>query len=161
MDVLTYLDRLKIDYTIIEHLPVYSLNQANMIDQIDQQMIIKNLFLCDDKRNNYYLVLLKNDKNLNLKRLQKSLQSRRLTFASEQELKTYLGVYSGAVSPLGIINDQQKLVTVVIDNDLKLIDKVAVHPNINTKSLILAFDDLLKLIKTNGNQYCFIELKDN
>ena len=81
--VLTRLDNLNIDYQLIKHKPVYTIGEINQINEIDISFVLKNLFLTDDKKQHYYLVLLKNDQQLDLKKLRKVLKSRRLTFASE------------------------------------------------------------------------------
>ena len=114
--VLTRLDNLNIDYQLIKHKPVYTIGEINQINEIDISFVLKNLFLTDDKKQHYYLVLLKNDQQLDLKKLRKVLKSRRLTFASEEDLNKYLGLKKGAVSPLGILNDHDKIVDVIIED---------------------------------------------
>lgn len=159
--VLTRLDNLNIDYQLIKHKPVYTISEINQINEIDISFILKNLFLTDDKKQHYYLVLLKNDQQLDLKKLRKVLKSRRLTFASEEDLNKYLGLKKGAASPLGILNDHDKIVDVIIDKEIEKMIKIGIHPNINTATIYLSFTDLLKVIESNGNRHCFIELNDN
>lgn len=159
--VLTRLDNLNIDYQLIKHKPVYTIDEINQINEIDISFVLKNLFLTDDKKQHYYLVLLKNDQQLDLKKLRKVLKSRRLTFASEEDLNKYLGLKKGAVSPLGILNDHDKIVDVIIDKEIEKMIKIGIHPNINTATIYLSFTDLLKVIESNGNRYRFIELNDN
>ena len=67
----------------------------------------------------------------------------------------------GAVSPLGILNEHDKIVDVIIDKEIEKMIKIGIHPNINTATIYLSFTDLLKVIESNGNRHCFIELNDN
>ena len=137
--VLTRLNNLNIDYQLIKHKPVYTIGEINQINEIDISFVLKNLFLTDDKKQHYYLVLLKNDQQLDLKKLRKVLKSRRLTFASEEDLNKYLGLKKGAVSPLGILNDHDKIVDVIIDKEIEKMIKIGIHPNINTATILFIF----------------------
>ena len=97
------------------------------------------------------MVLIK-DKKADLISIQKQLGCTRLGFASEARLFKYLRLQKGEVTPLGIINDPDALVEVVLDNDLVGIDKLGVHPNDNTATVWISFDALQKIIEQNGNR---------
>ena len=118
--------------------------------------IVKNIFIRDDKKINYYLVLVSHNKKVNLKELRNKLNSRPLTFASEEDLYKYLGLTKGSVSPLGILNDKDHIVTIIIDEDIKNISEIGVHPNINTATVFLKPKDLEIIFK--NNKYEYIEL---
>ena len=122
----------------------------------NEDEIVKNIFIRDDKKTNYYLVLIAGNKRVNLKELRNNLRLRPLTFASEEDLYKYLGLTKGSVSPLGILNDKDHIVTIIIDEDIKNISEIGVHPNINTATVFLKPKDLEIIFK--NNKYEYIEL---
>ena len=130
--------------------------ETHKINNIDK--VIKNLFLRDDKKRNYYLVLLQKDKQVNLKDLKIKLGCRPLSFSSEEDLYNYLGLKKGSVSPLGILNDKDAIVNVVIDNDIKLLEFIGIHPNENTSTIWISLKDLEKIINKNGNNILYIDI---
>ncbi len=156
--ILKQLMELNVQYQIIKHPPVYTIEDVTQISNLDFDKIIKNLFVRDDKKENYYLLLIKNNKRINLNKLRKEINSRRLTFANAEELDHYLGLKAGAVSPLGILNDQERKVKVLIDQDLKTMDLVGIHPNINTATLLLPLPDLIRVIENHGNLVKFVAI---
>ena len=156
--VLQALLKNNIPYTIMEHPAVYTIAEMENLELAGIEHVVKNLFIRDDKKQNYYLVVLQKDKHANLKELQNSLNSRRLTFASEEDLQRYLGLTKGAVTPLGILNDAQHKVIVVLDKDLYEQEKVGVHPNINTATVWLTVEDLEKLIAKCKNTYIWVNI---
>lgn len=148
----------EIPYTIKYHEPVYTIEDMERLGLDKNSKIPKNLFLRDDKKANFFLVVLRKDKQVNLKTLEQNLASRRLSFASEKHLEKYLGLSKGAVSPLGILNDKGRAVTVVFDRDLSKTEKIGIHPNNNTATIFMFMADLLDLIKANGNQIEFVDI---
>ncbi|GAB6180919.1 hypothetical protein JCM14036_22380 [Desulfotomaculum defluvii] len=81
-----------------------------------------------------------------------------MSFASEGRLFKYLHLHKGEVTPLGIINDNEAFVEVVFDNDLVGKNKLGVHPNVNTATVWISFDDLKKIIEQNGNKIYFVTI---
>lgn len=156
--VLQTLDEHNIPYTIMRHPAVYTIEEMENLQLAGIDDVVKNLFVRDDKKQNYYLVVLQKNKHANLKELQNTLQSRRLTFACEEDLQRYLGLTKGAVTPLGILNDAQHKVTVVLDEDIKKQTQVAVHPNVNTATVWFAVASLEKLITECGNTCIWVKL---
>lgn len=156
--VLQKLKTLNIPYTLVEHPAVYTIAEMESLGLAGIEYVVKNLFLRDDKKQNYYLVVLQKDKSANLKELQHTLQSRRLTFASEEDLQTILGLTKGAVTPMGILNDVQHKVTVVLDKDVQAQNKVGIHPNVNTATIWLTPKDLEKVINEQGNAYTWVSI---
>lgn len=119
----------------------------------------KNLFVRDDKKQNYYLIVVKGDKKVNLKEFKQKYKTRSLSFASEKELLDILGLVPGFVSPLGVLNDNERKVTVYIDYTLTLDEEiVGVHPNDNTATVWLKTIDLIRVIKEHGNFVKTIEI---
>lgn len=144
------LKELEITFEKVEHQAVYTVEEAKeKVPQI-AGLGCKNLFL-KTKTKEYFLYTLPEDKIVNLKELSKKLGVSRFHFASPESLEEILGVIPGSVTPLAIINDIQNKVTVVLDKELKG-KKVLVHPNRNTATLSLAYEDLTKLIKSTNHE---------
>ncbi len=152
------LNELNINYEVIYHEAVYTIEEIEELNILDKYEIVKNLFLRDDKGTEHFLVVLRKDKKADLRKLRAQIGSRHLSFASEQRLDKYLGLEKGSVSPMGIINDVQAQVKVIIDKDLSGKDNIGVHPNDNTATIILSFDDLIKVIENNGNKIIYADL---
>ena len=151
MEILEVLDKLNIKYDIQEHKPAYTVDDLKDVFLNMEGIGCKNLFLKDAKKN-LFLYTLPEDKRADLKTLPEKINSKRLSFANENDLQTYLGLIPGAVTPLGIINDKDKKVTVVLDKELKN-KNVLIHPNRNTATISIKYDDLIKFIKYCGNNF--------
>ncbi|MBF7097422.1 prolyl-tRNA synthetase associated domain-containing protein [Alkalibacter mobilis] len=156
--VIKYLESLNIKYKIVEHPPVYTIDEMDELDIGRDGDIVKNLFLRDAKGKRHFLVLLHKDKKVDLKVFQEKLESTKLSFASEERLDKYLNLTKGSVTPMGIINDESKSVEVAIDKDLVGNKSLGVHPNDNTATIWLAFEDIVKVIESNGNKYTLMEM---
>ena len=113
----------------------------------------KNLFLRDDKKQNYYLITAKGNKKIDLKEFRKAHQTRPLSFASESDLMDIMGLTAGSVTPLGILNDETRKVKVFLDRDfLEMSGIIGVHPNDNTATIWLKTEDLANIIQEHGNE---------
>lgn len=151
MNIYETLNDLKIKYEEITHQAVFTVEEANSLKEKIDGIGCKNLFLTD-KKGHYFLYLLKDNKKADLKALANYLNVLKLTFASVEELNHFLGLTKGSVTPLGIINDKENKVLLIIDKEL-LNQKILVHPNTNTKTISLECQDLIKFIEYNKNQY--------
>lgn len=116
--VFTMLNALNIEYQIINHPAVFTVEDMINLNITQYGDVCKNLFLSDAKGERHFLVVLDKDKKANLKSIQKQLGCTRLSFVSEERLFKYLHLQKGEVTPLGIINDPDAFVEVVLDNDL-------------------------------------------
>lgn len=152
------LNEMGITYDVVEHKPIFTIEEMENLNLENEDKVIKNIFIRDDKKRNYYLVLVAKDKRLDLKNLKEKLGTRPLGFASENDLYKYLGLTKGSVTPLGILNDKDLKVEVIIDEDLKAYDIIGVHPNDNHATIFLSFTSLLNIIQNNGNKYRYLEL---
>ena len=108
-EIINYLDSSNIKYDIFNHPPAYTVEDILSFNLPNKELGAKNLFLRDDKKKNYYLVVVQEEKPFNVKNFQEKANTRRLSFASDNDLNKYLKVTSGAVSPLGILNDEDKV----------------------------------------------------
>ena len=106
----------------------------------------------------HYLVVLKGDKKADLKSIKSQINSTALSFASEERLEKYLGLSKGAVTPLGIINDEEHLVNIVLDEDLKKEEIIGVHPNVNTSTVFISYNDLITFINSIGNEIFYVNI---
>lgn len=153
-EILQRLKELGIQYELIEHKAVFNMEEMDALgkDFFKGVTICKNLFLRDQKGKRHFLVTMKEEKQANLAKIAKSCLATKLSFASEERLKKYLNLTPGAVTPLAIINDEQKAVEVILDKDLFKEEKIGVHPGVNTATVIISPADLEKYIKANGNK---------
>lgn len=152
------LKELDIEYQVMNHRAVFTVEDMDELDITQYGDVSKNLFLRDVKGVRYFLVVLCKDKKADLKSIQKQLGCTRLSFASEEKLYKYLRLKKGAVTPLALINDPKAVVEVVLDTDLKGKNKLGFHPNENTSTVWISFDALNKFIEQNGNRVHFVTL---
>lgn len=158
--VLEELKKLEIDYELVEHGAVYTIDEMENLDTsiFKNAQICKNLFLRDAKGKRHFLVIVCADKTVDLKELPNKIGSTRLSFASAERLQKYLDVEHGYVSPLSVINDKNGAVEVVIDNDLKNEELLAVHPNDNTCSVLIKYEDMMKYIKEFEEEILYVNI---
>lgn len=152
------LSSLGIKYECINHPAVYTMEEMYALGIFDKGIVGKNLFLRDAKGRRHFLVFVYGDKHVSLADIQEKLNITRCSFGSAERLQKYLGLTKGSVSPLGVVNDGNAAVEFIIDKDFIGCPCVGVHPNRNTSTLWLSFDDLLKVIKSNGNNVSFVDI---
>jgi Ala-tRNA(Pro) deacylase len=151
-------EKLAIQFEYHEHPPLATIEDAKIHWKDYNSGRCKNIFFRNHKGDSHYLVILEHLSQLNIKDLEKRLKQGKLTFASDQRLKKYLGVEPGSVSPFGLINDSEKHVHLFIDEKLTESDCLAFHPNINTASLVVSKSDFLKFLEYTGNTFEFIRM---
>ncbi|MEA4968967.1 MAG: prolyl-tRNA synthetase associated domain-containing protein [Candidatus Pelethousia sp.] len=156
-DFYALLDQRHIAYEACEHPAVYTMEEVEAQNIPHREQIVKNLFLRDDKKRSYYLVTLAGHKTVNLKHLGERIPSRKLTFASEDDLWEFLKLEKGHVTPAGILNDAQCRVTMVFDKELEG-KRVGIHPLENTATVFLTFEDVKSLVEEHGNPIVLCDL---
>ena len=142
----TELDRLDIQFQLIEHPAVFTAEEADKYVANIPCMRTKSLFLTDKKNTDYYLVFVKDNQRLNMKKFAQIVDKKHLKFASDQSLLEKLGIKSGSVSIFSLLNNEAKDVPLTF------------HPNDNTKTMLLKPEDLFKFLKSIGFSYQIIEL---
>lgn len=142
---------LEIPFEVHHHPSVYTVEEAEEHWENVKGTHCKNLFVRNKKGNRHYLVILESSKRADLKELNRQLGEDRLSFASSERMMRFLGLEPGAVSPFGLINDSGKEVQVVVDKDLRTADWVSFHPNVNTATLTLSFEDFERYLEWCGN----------
>ena len=156
-----YIKTKQIWYEITEHKAVYSMSEISEVEIPYPESDAKNLFVRDDKKENYYLITVRGNKRVNLKEFRKENNTRPLSFASEKELKEIIQILPGSVSPLGILNDTENKVKVFIDKEfVEKTDIIGIHPNDNTATIWLKTKDLINIIKEHGNKVELVEIKE-
>ena len=156
-DVLALLDGEGIPYELAEHPAVYTIGEMEALGLPFQALVAKNLFLRDDKKRNYYLLTLREDRRADLRALRQTLGSRPLTFASEADLQALLGLEKGSVTPFGLLNDVEHRVRLLLDEAFRG-GSIAVHPNENTATVCLRTADLEDLLRRQSVSVEYIGL---
>lgn len=145
------LKELNIEYNEISHKAITTIEEAKLIEHNLEGIGTKTLFL-KDKKKNFYLLVLEENKKANLKELESFLQTKNLKFANPDNIKEILEVEPGAITPLAIINNHNNKTKVILDKDLNN-SKILVHPDTNTKTISLDYIDLIKLIEYTNHEY--------
>lgn len=155
---LEWLEHNKIPFEKMEHEAVFTVEEMDRAGISAKGGVCKNLFLRDAKGKKHFLVVAPEEKRVDLAAVSTQLESTKLSFASADRLKKYLGVEQGSVSPLGVLNDAQHEVTVAFDQDLQCATQLGIHPNDNTATVWLSFEDLRRGIAALGNQIVYLKL---
>ena len=143
-----FLDRLGISFDRTDHpdRPATSMEVCADVDAILNVHICKNLFLCNRQKTNFYLLIMPGDKPFKTKDLSKQMGISRLSFAEESFMEQFLDIHPGSVSVLGLMNDKEHRVRLVIDEDVLKEEMFGCHPCENTSSIRFATADLTEVI---------------
>lgn len=152
------LKQLNISFEYIEHPEAPTIAIAKQYWAGHDARHCKNLFFRNHKGNQHYLVLLDCDADMDIHAIEHQLHQGKLSFASPERLMRYLGVLPGSVTPFGLINDTEHHVIVFIDKNLEQAERVSFHPCVNTASLIVKREDLIRFIDHQQNTWQWIEL---
>lgn len=146
--VYDFLDKLGVQYQRIDHEAAMTMEACEEIDHAlgDNTTICKNLFLCNRQETDFYLLLMPGDKPFKTKDLSAQIHSARLSFAKPEYMEKYLDITPGSVSVLGLMNDSEKKVQLLIDEDVMKEPYFGCHPCINTSSLKFTTEDLMQKI---------------
>ena len=157
--VYDFLDSLGIAYKRVDHEATMTMEACEEIDRTLSEgvekgvAICKNLFLCNRQATDFYLLLIPGDKPFKTKYLSAQIGSSRLSFAKPEYMEQYLDITPGSVSVMGLMNDKEKKVRLLIDKDVLQDEYFACHPCINTSSLRFKTSDLMeKVIPAMGHE---------
>lgn len=163
--VYDFLDSLGVNYQRIDHEPAMTMEACEEIDRTlsegeeNSVSICKNLFLCNRQETEFYLLLIPGDKPFKTKYLSAQIGSSRLSFAKPEYMEKYLDITPGSVSVLGLMNDHEKKVRLLIDEDVLKDAYFGCHPCINTSSLKIRMEDLTeKIIPALGHEPEIVKL---
>ena len=154
-----FLDGLGIAYVRTDHDAALTMDDCAAIDDVLGVLMCKNLFLCNRQKTNFYLLLMPGDKKFKTKELTKQINSARLSFAGPEEMLQYLDIEPGAVSVMGLMNDKEKQVQLLIDEDVLKGEYIGCHPCVNTSSLKMKTADIIeKFLPATGHTYRVVHL---
>ena len=149
-----FLDSLGIKYEKYDHEPIMTIAAAEELDRKTGLKIFKNLFLSTRHSTEFYLLLMEGGKKFNTGKVSKQINVPRMTFADDEHMQEFLDITPGSVSPLGLINDKGNNVKLLIDGDVLKMEKIAVHPCVNTATVIISTKDLTdKILPSCGHGY--------
>lgn len=153
------LDQLGVEYQRIDHEPAMTMEACAEIDKVLDATICKNLLLCNRQCTSFYLLMITGDKHFKTSVLSKEIGSSRLSFAAPEYMEKFLDITPGSVSVLGLMNDYDHQVQLLIDEDVAKGDYFGCHPCINTSSLRLNTSDLFeKIIPAMGHAPQMVKL---
>lgn len=153
------LDKLGMEYYRTDHEPATTMEVCNDIDKILDTLICKNLFLCNRQKTQFYLLMMPGDKVFKTKDLSQQINSARLSFAGEEYMKEYLDITPGSVSIMGLMNDTDNHVQLLIDKEVVEGDSLGCHPCINTSSLKLKTKEVMeKFLPAVHHEAIIVEL---
>lgn len=154
-----FLDSLGIKYKRTDHEAATTMEACNEIDAVLGVVICKNLFLCNRQKTKFYLLMMPGDKKFKTKELSSQINSARLSFAGPEDMLKYLDIEPGAVSVMGLMNDKECKVQLLIDEDVLEGEYIGCHPCVCTSSLKMRTDDVTeKFIPATGHSIKTVHL---
>lgn len=138
------LDALGIEYERCDHGAAMTMEACQEIDACLDVAMCKNLFLCNRQKTDFYLLLMPADKPFRTKELSAQIGSARLSFASGEDMEKHLGLLPGSVSVMGLMNDSDLSVRLLVDRDLLSCEYFGCHPCVNTSSLKIKSSDIFE-----------------
>ena len=155
-----FLDKLGISYQRTDHERADTMEACNAIDAVLNVVICKNLFLCNRQKTAFYLLMMPGGKKFKTKELSAQINSARLSFAEAEDMLKYLDIEPGAVSIMGLMNDREHSVRLLIDADILKDEYIGCHPCVCTSSLKMKTADVLeRFLPAVGHTYRTVQLK--
>ena len=160
--VYDFLDKLGIQYQRIDHEAAMTMEACEEIDKfLAPAVICKNLFLCNTQKTKFYLLMIRGDKKFKTKEISSQIHSARLSFAPAEKMEEYLDILPGSVSVLGLMNDKEHQVQLLVDEDVLNAEYVGCHPCVNTSSLRLKTSDIFNtFLKEVSHDYITVVLSE-
>ena len=156
------LEKLDVPFVYVDHPAAATMDDLGEADAVLGAAICKNLLLCNRQCSEFYLLMIPGDKPFKTKYLSKQIGSARLSFAAPEYMERYLDITPGSLSVMGLMNDHDCHVQLLIDEDVLKGEYIGCHPCINTSSLRFKIEDLLKkIIPAMGHEPKFVTLEQN
>ena len=153
------LDNLEIEYERVDHPAAMTMEACEEIDRVLEATICKNLLLCNRQQTDFYLLLMPGDKKFVTRELSAQLGTARLSFATPDYMEAFLDITPGSLSVMGLMNDKECAVNLLIDSDILESEYIGCHPCVNTSSMKIRTDDILeKFLKHTGHGYTEVVL---
>ena len=156
------LDKLGIAYQRVDHEATMTMEACEEIDKfLAPAVICKNLFLCNTQKTKFYLLMIRGDKKFKTKEISSQIHSARLSFAPAEKMEEYLDILPSSVSVLGLMNDKEHQVQLLVDEDVLNAEYVGCHPCVNTFSLRLKTSDIFNtFLKEVSHDYITVVLSE-
>lgn len=153
------LDMLEIEYSRVDHEALATMEACQEVDELLEVNMCKSLFLCNAQKSNFYLLVMPGEKKFKTKDLSHQIASARLSFAAADDMERLLDITPGSVSVMGLINDLDNSVQLIIDKDILSDKYFACHPCINTSSIKFMMEDLKdKILPSIKHSAILVEL---
>ena len=153
------LDSLNIEYYRIDHSPANHFEDCEEIEKVLDNVLCKNLFLCNRQHTKFYMLMMPADKVFKTKELSSQIGSSRLSFAESEYMEKFLDVTPGSVSIMGLMNDKENNVQLLVDEDVLKPVYVGCHPCINTSSIRMKTKDMFEIyLKAVNHDYIVVKL---
>lgn len=157
--VYDFLDEHGIEYMRTDHAPADPMEVCYEIDSVLNATICKNLFLCNRQKTRFYLLMMPGDKPFKTKEITSQIGSARLSFASPEDMEKYLDIKPGAVSIMGLMNDKDNVVQLLVDEDVMKEEYLGCHPCVSTSSLKIKTADVFgSYLKAVGHDMIKVKL---
>ena len=143
--VYDFLDSLGIKFKRVDHEAATTMAACEDIDTFLGTYMCKNLFLCNRQKTRFYLLLMPGNKKFKTKELSNQINTSRLSFADAEDMLKYLDIEPGAVSVMGLMNDKDLVIQLLIDDDLKKDDYIGCHPCVCTSSMKIKSSDIFDI----------------
>ncbi len=154
-----FLDSLGIKFSRVDHEAAYNMQACDEIDKVLGVQMCKNLFLCNRQKTNFYLLLMPGDKKFKTKELSAQIGAARLSFAEPEYMLKFLDIEPGSVSVMGIMNDKEHNIQLLIDEDVLKDENIGCHPCVCTSSMKIATGDIIeKFLPATGHDYKMVHL---
>lgn len=157
--VYRFLDQLALPFDRIDHGPVHTMEDCQAVDLVLGGVICKNLFLCNQQKTVFYLLMIREDKTFKTKDVSKQLGVSRLSFGTPEHMQALLHVSPGAVSPMGLLFSSARDMHLVLDSDVVAGEYLGCHPCVNTASIRLRMEDFMqKYLPATGHTPSFVQI---
>ena len=156
--VLNILNEMKIQYSIVEHPPALTTEDADRYIEGVEGVRTKTLFLCSKKSAAYYLLVMDGAKRLDIKKLESLISDKKIRFCSPEQLMGKMGLTPGSVSLFGLLNNTEKDINVLLDKGMLTEKFISFHPNDNTKTVFITIDDMYRFLNECGYAYKVLNL---
>ena len=153
------LDKLQIPYARVDHEHADTIEACEAVEQVLGERICKNLFLCNRQKTQFYLLLVQGDKPFHTREISAQIGSARLSFGTPEDMERLLGLAPGSVSVMGLMNDREGQVRLLVDGDVLKGAEFGCHPCVNTSTLKLSTADVFeKFLPAVGHGYTVVTL---
>ncbi|MCL1808678.1 MAG: prolyl-tRNA synthetase associated domain-containing protein [Clostridiales bacterium] len=149
---------MQIQYSVVEHPPAATTEEADKFIEGMEGVRTKTLFLCNKKNTAYYLLVMDGAKRLDIKKLEGLISDKKIRFCSPEQLMGKMGLTPGAVSLFGLLNNAEKDINVLLDREMLSERLISFHPNDNTKTMFITMGDMYRFIGEFGYEYRVLDL---